>query len=295
MMGTQTESLNKILRCEMTAVNQQFIHVLALRDWGFVETAERIMEVDYVDFPNAMRIIDHLVQTGTPIVLASGRLTPGTSHRDILVSEHALEQRLFATIEQVVCTDDRPRALVSAARAPREGYAVWLTDQLDGSGGEETPAGVPFPETVRVLAQLIVTIEQAMVHAFVHWHRGDANIADAAWSTSGAAMMQLTEFVHLFAARQTVPLPGEMAALEIASEPAVALDYDRHLAERCAREATDASKACNDVEIAGLCRRIANYSSQLSSWTPGQMHPATNDNPAVFSSFEASLRRHVWP
>ncbi len=296
MIDTQSESLNKILRCEMTAVNQQFIHVLALRDWGFAETAERIMAVDRVDFPNAMRIIDHLVRTGAPILLASDRPTPGISHRDILVSEHALEQRLFAAIQKAVCTDDRPRALVAAARAPREGYGAWLTDQLDGPGGEEeTQADVPFPETARVFAHLIATLEQAMMHAFVHRHRGDANIADAAWSTSGAAMMHVAEFVHLFAARQTVPLPGAMPALEIASESAAALDFDRQLAERCAREATEASNACNDIAIAGLCRRIADYSLQLSRWTPGQMHPAANDNPTVFSSFEASLRRHVWP
>ncbi len=295
MIDTQSESLNKILRCEMTAVNQQFIHVLALRDWGFAETAERIMAVDRVDFPNAMRIIDHLVQTGAPIILASDRPTPGTRHRDILASEQALEQRLFAAIERAVCTDDRPRALVSAARAPREGYAAWLADQLDGSGGEVAPADVLFPETARVFAHLIATLEQAMMHAFVHWHRGDANIADAAWSTSGAAMMHVTEFVHLFAARQTVPLPGEMPALEIASEPAAALDFGRQLAERCAREATAASDACDEIAIAGLCRRIADYYLRLSGWTPGRMHPAANDNPAVFSSFEASLRRHVWP
>ncbi len=294
-MDTQSESLNKILRCEMTAVNQQFIHVLALRDWGFSETAERIMAVDYVDFPNAMRIIDHLVQTGAPIVLTADHFTPGTSLRDILISEQALEQRFVAAIETADCADDRPRALVAAARAPRAGYAAWLTDQLDGSGGETAPADPPFPVTARLLALLIATLEQAMMHAFVHWHRGEANIADAAWATSGAAMMQVTEFVHLFAARRTVPLPGEMPALEIASAPAAALALDRQLAERCATEATGASDACDDIAIAGLCRRIADYSLQLSRWTPGQTHPATNINPAVFSSFEASLRRKVWP
>ena len=295
MMDTQSESLNRVLRCEMTAINQQFIHVLALRDWDYAETAERIMEVNRVDFPNAMRIIDHLVAAGAPILLASDRPTPGASHRGILVSEQALEQRLFAAIEKAACTDDRPRALISAAKAPREGYSAWLTDQLDGPGGDETPGDVPFPETARVFAHLIATLEQGMVHAFVHWHRGDADIADAAWATSGAAMMHATEFVHLFAARQTVPLPDEMPALQIASEPVAARDFDRQLAGRCAREAAEASDACNEIAIADLCRRIADYSLVLSSWRPGQKHPAANDNPAAFSSFEATLRRYVWP
>jgi bacterioferritin (cytochrome b1) len=278
----------------MTAVNQQFIHVLALRDWGYAETAERIMEVDRADFPNAMQIIDYLVETEAPILLASDPPTPGTNHRSILVSEQAMEQRLFAAIEKAACTDDRARALISTAKAPREGYAVWLTDQLKGPGGDRSPEDLSLPETGRVFAHLIATIEQAMVHAFVHWHRSSADIADATWATSGAAMMAATEFVHLFAARQTVPLPGAMPALRIASEPAAALDFDRQLAGRCAREAAEASDTCNEIAIAELCRRIADYSAQLSSWMPGQKHPASNNNPAAFSSFEATLRRYVW-
>ena len=91
-----------------------------------------------------------------------------------------------------------------------------------------------------------------------------------------------------------MPLPAEIPALEIAGEPAVALEFDCRLAGRCAREATEAADACDDIAIAGLCRKIADYSLRLSSWTPGQIHPAANDNPAVFSSLEASLRRKVW-
>ncbi|MFQ5566650.1 MAG: hypothetical protein ACE5EU_09835 [Paracoccaceae bacterium] len=295
MSDRQNESLNAVLRCEMTAVNQQFIHVLALRDWGHNETAERIMAVDRVDYPNAMRIIDHLVQTGAPVVLASERPTPGASHGGILAAERALERRFLAVIDSAVCTGDRARALIAAARAPREGYAAWLAEQLDGPGADEAaPAEAPFPETGGVLAHLIVMIEQALVHAFVHWHRGDAGVADAAWATSGAAMMQATELVRLFAARQAMPRPGEMPALEIAGEPAVALDLDRRLAGRCATEAAAAAEACDNAEVAGLCGTIADHASRLSRWTPGRAHPAANHDHTVFRSFETALRRHVW-
>ena len=181
VLNSDCECLNRVLRCELTAVNQQFMHVLALRDWGYAETAERIMEVDYIDFPNAMRIIDYLVQARLPVLLTSECPTPGSTYEAILRSEKALEQRLFAAIEDAVCTDDHPRALISAARAPREAYAAWLTDQLDGSGVDETLEDDLFPESFGVFAHLIATIEQAMVHAFVHWHEGEAKIADAAW------------------------------------------------------------------------------------------------------------------
>jgi bacterioferritin (cytochrome b1) len=58
VLNRQSESLYRLLRCELTAVNQQFIHALGLRDWGYAEAAERIMAVDYVDFPNAMRVLE---------------------------------------------------------------------------------------------------------------------------------------------------------------------------------------------------------------------------------------------
>jgi bacterioferritin (cytochrome b1) len=293
VLNSDCENLNGLLRCELTAVNQQFIHVLALRDWGFTETAERIMEVDYVDFPNAMRIIDYLVQARLPVLLPSERPTPGTTYNGILLSEHALEQRLFTAIEEAVCTNDHPRALVSAARAPREAYAAWLTDQLDGSGTDEGLEDTLFPESLGVFAHLIATIEQAMVHAFVHWYEGQVENADGAWATSGAAMMHAAEFVHLFAAEETLPLSGEMPALQIASESAAALDFDRRLAGRCAREAAQAADACNDRGISDLCRRIARYSLQLSGWKPGDTHPAAKENPAAFSSFDGTLRKFV--
>jgi len=278
----------------LTAVNQQFIHVLALRDWGYAETAERIMEVDYVDFPNAMRIIDYLVQARLPVLLASECPTPGTTYEGILRSETALEQRLLAAIEEAVCTDDHVKPLMSAARAPREAYAAWLTDQLNGAGFDETLEDDPFPESLGVFAHLIATIEQAMVHAFVHWHENELENADAAWATSGAAMMQTTEFIHLFAAHRTLPVPREMPRLQIASESIAGLEFDRQLADSCAREAAGAADACNDIAIADLCRKIARYSLQLSDWKIGQAHPAADDNPAGFSSFEGALRKFVY-
>ena len=293
VLKSDCEHLNRVLRCELTAVNQQFMHVLALRDWGYTETAERIMEVDHVDFPNAMRIIDYLVQSGLPVMLTSERPTLGTTYESILLSENAHEQRLLAAIEDAACADEHPRALVSAARAPREAYAAWLTDQLDGTGVDEALEDDLFPESFGVFAHLIATIEQAMVHAFVHWYEGEVDIANAAWATSGAAMMQATEFVHLFAAHRTLPVPRDMPALQIASESAAGLEFDRHLAGRCAHEAAEAADACNDIAIADLCRKIARYSLQLSGWKKGQAHPAADDNPAGLSSFEGALRKFV--
>ncbi len=295
-MDTKSDSLNGVLRCELTAVIQQFIHVLALREWGDNETAERIMQVDRVDFPNAMRIIDYLVETETPIGLVSDRVAPGADYRSILLSEQTIEQRLSAAIEKAACTDDRAQALISAAKGPREAYAAWLADRLSGENGEnchEAVATLAGTEIAGVIAHLITMIEQSMVHAFVHWHRGDGDNADAAWASSGAAMIHMTEFVHLFAAHQSVPIPGEFSKLRIAVEPVEALDFDRQLAKRCADEAATASGSCEEAANAKMCRKIAYYCLELSRWSPKQAHPAASNNPAAFSSFEATLTKFV--
>ena len=294
-MTTQTDTLNDLLRWELTAVNQQFIHVLALREWGDDETADRIMEVDFVDFPNAMRIIDYLVQTGTPIAIGPGSFTPGTDYRSILLSEQALERQISAAIAKAVCTDARARALISTAQEPRESYAAWLTGRLNGASHRESVATLAGTETASLFAHLITMIEQTMVHAFMHWHGDDRDSADGAWASSGAAMMHLTELVHLFAAHRTVPGPGEIPAPQIAGEPAEAFDLDCQLAASCADEAAMASVGNEEPALANLCQQIADRCLELSRWSPKQVHPAASTNPAAFSSFEATLRNKVWP
>ena len=292
-LKSECKQLNRLLRFELTAVNQQFIHVLALRDWGYGEAAERIMEVDYVDFPNAMRIIDYLVQQGMPVSVGSERPALGTDYRGILSAELAFEQRLLAAIEHMSLSSERACALLSAARAPRRAYAAWLESQLDGAVVDEPVKDALLAESYGVFAHLIALIEQTLVHAFVHRHQGDVESADAAWATCGAAMMQATEFVHLFTVHGTLPLAAELPPLQLAGQSAAAHEFDRGLIDSCAREAAAAANACGDTEIGGLCRRIARYSSRLSAWKTGEAHPALGDNPAVFSSFEASLRRLV--
>ena len=293
-MDPQSDSLNGVLRCEMTAVHQQFIHVLALRQWGDHETAARIMEVDKIDFPNAMQIIDYLVETETPIGLVSDRFTPGADYRNILLAEQAMERRLVAAIAKAECADDRARALIAAAKRPREAYATWLDDHLKGANRDQAVAALGGLETTGVIAHLFAMIEQSMVHAFVHWHSGEPDNADAAWATSGAAMMHMTEFVRLFAAHRTVPIPGNFPVLQLASEPAEALDFDRQLAKRCADQTAAASGRCEETAIANLCDKIVDHCLELSRWGPKQAHPAAGTNPAAFNSFEATLKKYVW-
>ncbi len=290
-MDRQTRALNKLLRCELTAVHQQFTHVLALREWGETATAARIMEVDRVDFPNAMRILAFLVETGAPLELASDPFVPGSGMREVLRAEQAMERRLSAAIAGVRVTDRRARALFATALEPRQAYAEWLDKRL--SDGLPDGAAMPRTDTgtADVVAHLITMVEQTLAHAFVHRHAGEAENADAAWAASGGAMMQLTELVRLFAARRCVPAPGRFPALNIAVRPEESFEPDRRLAALVAEQADTVARGSGQDALAALCRRIADYSLEQSRWSPGRDHPAGRTNPPAFASFEATLKR----
>ena len=290
-MDRQAKALNQLLRCELTAVHQQFTHVLALREWGETETAARIMEVDRVDFPNAMRILAFLVETGAPLDLAPDPFVPGGGVREVLRAEQAVERRLSTAIAGARVTDRRPRALLATALEPRQAYAEWLDKRLS----DGIPDGVATPPTdtgtADLVAHLITMVEQTLAHAFVHRHAGEAENADAAWAASGGAMMQLTELVRLHAARRCVPAPGRFPALHIAVRLEETFERDRRLAALVAEQAGTVARGSGQDALAALCRRIADYSLEQSRWSPGQDHPAGRTNPPAFASFEATLKR----
>lgn len=77
-MRDDLEHLTHLLRVELTAVHQQFFHVLALRFFNDEELSAQITAVDSEDFKNAMLIIDLLVGEGLPIALPSHQFHPGS-------------------------------------------------------------------------------------------------------------------------------------------------------------------------------------------------------------------------
>ena len=186
-MQPSVESLIGLLRCEMTAVNQQFTHILSLRARGDHETAARIEQIDNVDFVNAMRIIDHLVGSGIPIELKPDHYVTGCFRTSMLCAEQAMEIRMAAALEAVACEAAVFDRLVAPAQAPRADYARWLFGELETAQHEEAEGKRFGKETFDLCAHALALMEQALVHAFVHRHADNQRAADASWATSGAA------------------------------------------------------------------------------------------------------------
>lgn len=309
------QHLNGVLRMELTAVHQQFTHILTLQSWEEEEIAERIISVDNVDFPNSLRIVNHMVEMGAIPKLSDDERSfvahlphPGTSRKNIISAELALERRLSNAIKLaqkgLADSDNRTaKTLISDALAPRKPYATWLEQQLASDNDAVEPPVQPFGNATAELnaffGQLIVVIEQALVHAFVHWHASEKSLANAAWATSGAAMMQATAITNLFAAHRSAPNPTDAAASDVLEAPRIgttaeeALAFGRTLAHQCQLAAEHASKSLDGTEAGPMFGEFVTYYRNLGDWLPQQDHPATN-NPAAFHSFERTLQKYVW-
>lgn len=285
--------LLNVLRQELNAVNQQFIHILALKAWDENEAAERITQVDNVDFPNAMRIIDHLAASAAPIELEPSGFSPGQDYESILIAEREMERRLLQALDDADANGGREALLLGSAREPRQTYLEWLQERIDqGAAGESQPPP-DADETATTVAHLVTLMEQSMLHAFLHWHRGERAAADAAWATSGAVMMHLTRLVRAFAKLPGVPFPGKCPPLDIHGDARQALQSEQRLALLCEHEALAAAGRCADKFVAGLCRHIAGFCIEFANWEPSNPHPASATNPPCFDSFEATLKKFV--
>ena len=305
-------NFNRVLRLQLPAVQQHFIHVVMLRTWNEDAVADRITSIDSVDLPNAMRIVDYVVSTGhlptlasDPRTLAGNMPGPGGSLNSVYAAEMQLDCRLedvLTSVERELkpYTSNVPIELVSIPLESRTAYQDWLRQQLECSCDGTTPGELPDPAKLgldSLFASLMVMINQTLVHAFLHWHRGEFDLADSVWEMSGAAMMHAAGIVKALAPRHVAPDParaaiqGEVALPCLAAAPSDALANDNLLAERCCAAAQRAAITQQEADLAATCGRIETYYDELIRWRPGQKLPQL-DNPCV--EFERVLREYVW-
>lgn len=290
-MGHDHREILDLLRLQLTAVHQQFIHVLALKVWGEEAIARRIAEVDNEDFPCAMQILDDLARAGAPVRLGPQAFAPGTDVQGVLRAERRIER----AFQPLLCglgagSDFAPR--IARARAPRTAYRAWLDAGIGPGAGPPRPP--TEPAMAALMARLVELIEQAMIHAFQHWQAGDRPAADRAWEISGAAMLYATALVRRAALSAAVPAPGPVG--EIACLPdglADAPARDRTLAGAICAAARAAADAAEDPATARLCRRIADECVLIAEAPAAADFPAELGRSAAFTSFAATRDRFL--
>lgn len=128
--------LNKVLKNELTAVNQYFLHSRILKDWGL----EKLGEKEFEESVDEMKHADQLVRRilfleGLPNMQDLGKLMIGENVKEILECDLKLEQKglpdLRAAITECERLDDFvSRHLFREILSSEEEHVDWLETQL---------------------------------------------------------------------------------------------------------------------------------------------------------------------
>ena len=130
------EFLNKVLRNELTAINQYFLHSRMFKDMGLKELADH----PYAESVDEMKHADLLVERilfleGLPNMQDIGGLKIGEHPLEMLQCDLALEMGAIPDLRDAVtycesCNDFVSRDLFSGILSGEEEHVDWLETQL---------------------------------------------------------------------------------------------------------------------------------------------------------------------
>lgn len=137
-MKGQTEvikHLNIILKNELTAINQYFLHSRILKDWGILELAEKVHEESIGEMKHADMLVERILfLEGLPNLQDLHMLQIGEAIEEIFKSDLAVESRNQSDLlAAVACAEDKAdyasRDLLSTILRETEEHIDWLETQ----------------------------------------------------------------------------------------------------------------------------------------------------------------------
>jgi len=108
------EYLNAVLKGELTAVNQYFLHYRMLDNWGVKKLAKHEYHESIDEMKHADRLIERILfLDGLPNLQALNRLRIGESVPEVLEADLALEHEAIALLKEAIPHCESVRDFVS--------------------------------------------------------------------------------------------------------------------------------------------------------------------------------------
>ena len=130
------EHLNRVLRFELTAINQYFLHARMFKNWGLHKLDEHEYHESIDEMKHADRLVSRLLfLDGLPNLQDLGRLRIGENTTEILKADLALENDAIPELRAAIglceaCADFVSRELFVEILAAEEEHVDWLETQL---------------------------------------------------------------------------------------------------------------------------------------------------------------------